>query len=237
MIINCDVAEGMENEEEIFPYIHWANLACGGHAGDEYTITNAMQLAKQFNVQVGLHPSYPDKENFGRKSISITKENLAYSLLKQIDFGINIALKNGVEIKHIKPHGALYNDVAFDTLLINTFLQVIEQANKSWIIVGLSESLFLEQATAFGFKVAHEVFTDRQYHANKTLVSRTIAGSVITNEQDMLEQATNFIKIKPIKTFENTFISQKADTICLHGDGINAVQFAKALHKLLENEK
>ncbi|MFY8129148.1 MAG: 5-oxoprolinase subunit PxpA [Chitinophagaceae bacterium] len=237
MIINCDVAEGIGNEEEIFPCIQWANLACGGHAGDEYTISNAMQLAKQFNVQIGLHPSYPDKENFGRKSMAISKEKLEQSLLQQLNFGVNLALKNGVEVKHIKPHGALYNDVAFDDSLINTFLNVIEQLNKSWIIVGLSESLMLQQAIKRGLKVSHEVFADRRYNANKTLVSRATVGAVITNEKDMLLQAQNFKQNKPIKTLQQTFINLPADTICLHGDGVNAVKFAKVLHKLMVYEK
>lgn len=237
MLINCDVAEGIENEPAIFPYIDWANIACAAHAGSDAIMHNTMLLAKEHNVQVGLHPSYPDKANFGRVVMPLTDKQLAQTLTAQIEKGINIAAQTNVAIKHIKAHGALYNQLSNDERLAHLYLDIVASFNKDWIIVGLSESMFLKIALQKGFTIANEVFADRHYTKEKTLVARTEQNALITSENKMLQQVEQFLKKENILSIDGTEIAINADTICLHGDGANAVNFAKAMHKLITHEK
>jgi len=237
MTINCDMGEGVENEKQLMPFIHSVNIACGGHFGDKKTIKSTMQKAHDHGLKIGLHPSFPDKIHFGRVNVLISEKELKKTLAEQMDLGLEVATSLGVQITHIKPHGGLYNKLAFDAELSYLFLEVLDHYDEEWEIYGLSESLFLEIAQENGYSVQHEVFADRRYNSDKTLVSRSLSNAIILDVDDMVKQAQALITNRGFYSVEGQKIKVKADTICLHGDNENAVLYAKTLYQFIKTIK
>ena len=162
--INCDVGEGLNNERLLMPYITSCNIACGGHAGDIQTMTIAVALSKKYHVKIGAHPSYPDKENFGRESMQISTDALSKSIIDQIQTLEKVVDDAHLKIHHIKPHGALYNDLAKDLSLANTFLDIIQNYSKKYALYSPFESTIAKEAPLRGFNVIYEGFADRNYN-------------------------------------------------------------------------
>ena len=228
--INVDLGEGFGIEQEIMPLIHSCNIACGGHAGNNAEMKRCIVLATKYGVKIGAHPSYPDKENFGRVSIKINNEKLASSLEYQLTNFIKI-LKHPDRLNHVKLHGALYKDCLKDKRLANTFLSVISKCCPNTTIFTIAKSELWRQAKAKGIKVWGEAFLDRTYLKIGQLQDRGEPGAVIQNINNIYMQLESLINEKKVKTSSGKWISIKADTFCLHGDHPNVV---KNLIKLLE---
>jgi UPF0271 protein len=227
--INCDMGEGLANDEAIMPYITSANIACGYHAGDEELMFKTIKRAIENNVKIGAHPSFPDRANFGRANMTLPSNELKKVVRQQIEHLVKIASSLNVEVYHVKPHGALYNMAAKDEKLSHTICDAIESVNPSLIVYGLSGSLFLKVAHERGFKVAHEVFADRTYQEDGTLTPRTSGDALIQDEEVMIEQVLQLVKNQQVITTNGKIIPIKAETLCIHGDGAQALPFAKRI--------
>lgn len=222
--INCDVGEGVGNEKELFPMISSCNIACGGHAGSKETIRWCLELAKEFNVKVGAHPSYPDKENFGRVSMSISDADLIKSIQAQMQLLESVRSKLNTPLHHIKPHGALYNDIAKNEQLSQAFLKSIEAYKDVVYLYVPFNSVVEKLAKKNSYKVRIEAFADRNYNNDLNLVSRKEDNALISNEEEVLKHVLRMAKDNVVKTITNEDIAMNADTYCIHGDTPSALQ-------------
>lgn len=216
MTLNCDLGEGIGNDAALMPYIDEANIACGFHAGDAFTMRETVALCIRHGVKIGAHPSYLDRENFGRKEIELSPEEIYLLVKKQIEILNQIVKTAGGELNHVKPHGALYNTSAKNEVVAKAIAKAVKDVNGDLILFGLKGSLSIEVALAIGLKTAEEAFADRRYESDGSLTPRSQPGACFTEIQDVLDQVEKI----------------KADTWCIHGDGPHAVDFAKALHEL-----
>lgn len=220
--LNCDLGEGKDNDESIMPYITSANIACGFHAGDEQTMRETMRLAKRFGVNAGAHPSWNDRENFGRKEMSVSPEEAEKLVFEQIQILMAIAKEEGVALIHVKPHGALYNQSAKDIELATAIARAVKTISVDLILVGLAGSRSLEAGREMGVRVAAEGFPDRGYNADGSLMSRLLPGALIESPEEVAIHAIELVK------------TGRMDTLCLHGDHPNAAENAKVLRGVLE---
>ncbi len=231
--INCDVGEGVGNEAELFPYISSCNIACGGHAGDANTIRKVMKLARDHGVRVGAHPSYPDKANFGRVPMDVSLEALKESVLEQLNTFEEIADNLNIPISHIKPHGALYNQIASDTELAQWFLEVMTECRMSKRIYAPYGSAIDVLAPSKKIEVSHEVFADRNYDSLGRLVSRSRKDALIIEPEQVLNHILPMIKKGEILSVDGEVIKTKADTFCVHGDTPEAMEILHYLSREL----
>lgn len=235
--LNCDMGEGIGNDAAIIPYITSANIACGYHVGDETTMRETIMLAKKSGVAIGAHPSFLDKENFGRTEMKDVKSQQVYELVTaQLKALHKIVLQCNAHLHHIKPHGALYNMAAKDASLSTAIAHALYDFDKRLILFGLSGSHLISQAKAMGIKTASEVFADRTYQDDGSLTPRTQADALILDEEQSINQVVRMIKKGEVVTTSGKEISIVAETVCLHGDGKNALAFAKAIHTKLKSE-
>ena len=231
--INCDVGEGLDNEAQLLPYISSCNIACGAHAGDTDTITKVALLAKEHHVKVGAHPSYPDKANFGRVAITISREALKESIQSQLRTFQKIMVSNAVQLNHIKPHGALYNVLATDVDTAQTFLEAIKEYKKEVALYVPYNSIIEKEAKQKGFKIIREGFCDRNYNDDLTLVSRKKEKALITQPNEVLKHVLRIIKEEAVETVSGKLKKIKANTLCIHGDSPNAVKILRHLYSEL----
>ena len=231
--INCDLGEGVGNEALILPLISSCNIACGGHAGNTATMRKVIKLAQKNNVRIGAHPSYPDQENFGRLSLNISSKELIKSIREQVKNFAILCNSEKALFHHIKPHGALYNDIAKDKKLARTFLTAILPYKSYLKLYVPYNSAIAEEAKKQGFIVLYEVFLDRNYHQDLSLVSRKEPNALIENPEDVLQHLLNMVKNKQVKTVENLLVSIVADTYCIHGDTSAAYKILTYLHSEL----
>ena len=230
--LNCDMGEGIGNDELIMPYITSANIACGYHAGDEETMRQTILLAKKYNVNIGAHPSFLDRENFGRSEIKKSPEEIYEFVSAQINLLQKIAGYNDATLHHVKPHGALYNMAAKDKQLAHAIAKAIKDIDETLILFGLSNSFLISEAKAIGLKTASEVFADRTYRDDASLTPRSQPNALIQNVEEMIQQVSMMLQGK-VKTVSGKEIPIVAETICIHGDGEHAVEFAKKIYTLL----
>lgn len=229
--INVDVGEGYLIENDLMPLIQSCNIACGGHAGSDIEIIKCISLAKIHQVKIGAHPSYPDKENFGRTSIQIDEKSLAISIENQLISFIR-HLKSLKDLHHIKPHGALYNDCFKDKKIAKIFINVVLKFCPEVILFTLPESELERQAKKKGIKVWREAFLDRGYKENGQLQEREKPGAIISDVNAMYSQLKGLINKNKLQTIKGDWISIKADTICFHGDHPNVLYNIQELLKL-----
>ncbi len=231
------MGEGYPTDALIMPFISSVNIACGSHAGDEETIKNTIKLALQFDVSIGAHPSYPDRENFGRKSIKIADENLTSSIVEQIMLVKSIAESMGTSLKHIKPHGALYNRSAVDERVATIIAKAVKQVDKNLYLYGLPNSESEQAAIREGLIFWKEGFADRTYQSNGSLTPRTEKNAMIEDIDHALHQVIDMITQNKIKPMSGDDIPIQIETICIHGDADKALEFAKHIHLgLIKNE-
>src|SRR5258708_7648607 len=235
--LNCDVAEGIGNEAELMPWISSANIACGYHAGNEELMKSTIELCQKHNVAVGAHPSFPDRENFGRTNMNLPAEKIYQIVAEQLQLIHKIARQLGADLHHVKPHGALYNMAAKDSTLANAIAKAIKDFDAGLILYGLSQSKMIEEAQKLKLQTAHEIFADRTYQPDGSLTPRAKPNALINDDSQALQQAIRFVKEGKVTCISGDQISLKADTICLHGDGVHAVAFAKLIHERLTKEK
>lgn len=233
--INCDVGEGANNEEKLFPLISSCNIACGGHAGDASTMHRVVRLAKVYKVKVGAHPSYPDKKNFGRSSMDIPSEALIQSIQEQIASLVSILRKENIPLHHIKAHGALYNEIAKNTKLAEHFIKAIaDHKNESLIYVPFGSEI-AKSALAQGFSVAYEAFADRNYNNDLSLVSRKHPRALIQYPEAVLEHIVQMVKHHNVGTITGENVKILADTFCIHSDTPSAFEIVSYLSEELPN--
>jgi len=219
--LNCDLGEGIGNDEAVMPYITSANIACGFHAGDEKIMRETIRLAKRFGVNVGAHPSWNDRENFGRKEMSASHDEVEKLIIEQIQILAGIAKEENVTLTHVKPHGALYNQAAKDIELASAIARAVKKSSVDLILVGLAGTKSIEAGREVGIRVAAEGFPDRGYNADGSLMSRSLPGALIESPEEVAEHALNLIK------------KGGMDTLCLHGDHPRAAENAKLLRDVL----
>lgn len=238
--LNCDLGESFGNfkigfDQEVMPYITSANIACGFHAGDPIVMANTVKLARQHNVAVGAHPGFPDLLGFGRREMRLTKEEVTNYIIYQVGALQAFAKAAGVELQHVKPHGALYNMVMKDTVIAKAIVEAIDTVDSRLIVFAVAESELAKAASKAGLRVACEVFADRAYNSDGNLVSRTVAGAVIKDARIVAERAVRMVKEKRVTAMDGkTVESGEVHTICVHGDNLEAVALVKALRKGLE---
>lgn len=233
--LNCDLGEGMATDEEMIALISSANIACGFHAGNEYIMKTTIELCLQYNVAIGAHPSWPDKENFGRTEMQRSPNELYNYILQQLKNIDAITKKMGAKLHHIKPHGALYNQAAKDKTIAATIAKAVKDFDGALILYGLSGSILNSEAQQLGLQTANEVFADRTYTDEGYLTTRSQPNALIEDAATAANQALQLIQQGTLKTTSGNMISVSVDTICLHGDGKHAVEFCKTIHEQLKN--
>jgi 5-oxoprolinase (ATP-hydrolysing) subunit A len=232
--LNCDLGEGLRTDEQIIPLISSANIACGYHAGDINTMKRTIELCLKHRVAIGAHPSWPDKENFGRTAMQMNAEEIYDIVTAQLFTIAQLAKEQGAVLHHVKPHGALYNQSAKDRTIAAATAKAVYNFDPTLVLFGLSGSISLTEATALGLHTAHEVFADRTYREDGSLTPRSQPNALITDEQLSLQQVLQMINTNTVTSVTGTIITIKADTICIHGDGSNAVAFAKTISSALK---
>lgn len=236
MDINCDMGEGIGNDELIMPFISSANIACCYHAGDVATIKETIALCIKYGVAVGVHPSFYDRDNFGRQEMDLPVDELYDLVTQQLIIFSEVASLFEVKINHVKPHGALYNMAAKDPVMADTIAKAVKGFDNNLIVVGLSGSHAIEQAKTAGLKTASEVFADRTYQDDGSLTPRTQSGALIENTDSAIQQVLQMINEGTVTTITGKKIPIMAETICIHGDGKQAVEFAKAVNKAVNKK-
>lgn len=228
--LNCDMGEKIGNDEATMPYITSANIACGFHAGDEISMRATVRLAKRYGVAVGAHPSWRDVEGFGRRQMSLPPDEVEALVLYQIGALYAIAKVEGMELYHVKPHGALYNQAAQDMILANAIARAVRRFSVDLILVGLAGSGLIAAGVDAGLRVANEGFPDRNYNPDGTLVSRKLVGSVIELPEDVAARAVRLVQ----EGIDFSGQRVRVDTLCLHGDHPHASQNAELVRETLE---
>jgi UPF0271 protein len=233
--INCDMGEGIGNDEFIMPYISSANIACGYHAGDEKTMKETVELCKKYSVAVGAHPSYPDRENFGRTDMLLHPGEIYELIVKQINCMEKIAAAADVPLHHVKPHGALYNMAARDKGLAPFVALAIIDTNSKYLLYGLSGSSLVKEGKNLGLKTVNEVFADRTYKNDGSLSPRNKPWCIDRKYRcPPVAQVLQMVKEGTVTSVTGKKVPIVAETICIHGDGEHAVEFAKAIHGALK---
>jgi UPF0271 protein len=210
--LSADLGEGSEGEDEIWPLITSANVACGGHVGDEQTMRDAARRAREHNVRLGAHPSYPDRENFGRKTLALEPEELRVSLIAQLN-----ALRAFAEIEHVKPHGALYNDAHKSRALADVIVEAMRDVDPALALVAPDRSQMAAAARAAGMRVIREAFADRRYEPDGALTPRSVPGSTLTIDE-AAAQAKLLASERAAIARDGSRIAIELDTICIHAD-------------------
>lgn len=231
LTINCDLGEGMGDDAAIMPFIQSANIACGFHAGDMETMRSTIADCMQHGVAIGAHPSFYDRENFGRKEFDLPVHELYELMIQQLLLINDMAESLGALLQHVKPHGALYNLAARDIITARCIARAVKDFDSRLTLVGLSGSHAITEAAIMGLSTASEVFADRTYQDDGSLTPRTLPGALITDAEQMLKQVDQIVKERTVTTLNGTIIPLHADTICIHGDGSHALTFAKAIHQ------
>lgn len=230
--INCDIGEGVGNEKELMPFIQYGNIACGGHAGNSDSMTEMVQLAIKNKVLIGAHPSYPDRLNFGRKPVFIKELELIKSIRSQIDQLIEVAKKNEAKLWHIKPHGALYNDIAKSESLAQVFIEAITSYKSDMTLFVPYRSAIERLARENNFSILYEAFADRNYNDDLSLVTRSDNNALIVDAQSVVKHIEEIVKTGKVNTVNNKKIEIKADTFCVHADTENAIGIVKEIHNM-----
>jgi len=232
--INSDLGESFGNykcgkDEEVLKYISSANIACGFHAGDPSILSKTIIMAKRNNVKIGAHLGYPDLLGFGRRAMEISKEDLQNYIVYQLG-AISAFLKlNGLELQHVKPHGAMMHFFEEDIENANILADIIFRFNKDLIIVGISGGEVIKAARSKGLKYAEEIYADRAYQSNGKLVPRSKKNAIVSDKNLAVRRVLRMIKEGKVETEDGIDIKVKADTICVHGDTEFALDFVKLL--------
>ena len=233
--INCDLGEGLNNEHIIMPLINSCNIACGGHAGNNQSMIECVEIATRNNLQIGAHPSYPDRLNFGRKKIDISTSEFSFSIINQIKSLEQIVSSYGKQINHIKAHGALYNEMIHDLDTADFYLDTIKDYKEKYSLYVPYQSEIEILALKRGFKIIYEVFADRNYNDDLSLVSRDKELALINNPKEVIKHITSIIQSNIVKTVSGNTHKIKFDTFCVHSDTNNSIEILKEINKVFKN--
>lgn len=234
--INCDMGEELNNEAALMPFIYSANIACGTHAGNQEIMRHVIALCLQYDVHIGAHPSFADRKNFGRIEMQLPLADLYTLVTEQLQLINGIVIELGAKLHHVKPHGALYNMAAKNSVLANVIATAVKDFDPALVYYGLSGSVMVTEANKAGLQTFNEVFADRTYQDDGTLTPRIHPNALITDESKVQQQVKKFVNENTVTTTTGKDIFIQADTICIHGDGAHAVDFAKAVFKQLHEQ-
>ncbi|WP_178841256.1 LamB/YcsF family protein [uncultured Treponema sp.] len=239
--LNCDLGESFGNytlglDGEVIKFVSSANVACGFHASDPLVMQKTVKMAKEAGVAVGAHPGYPDLVGFGRRNLNVQPAELKAMVQYQIGALKAFCQAEKIGLQHVKPHGAMYNMAAKDEKLALAIAEGIAEIDPSLILLGLSGSEMLKAAEKLGLKAKKEVFADRAYEEDGTLVARTKPGAMILNEDEAIERVLGMIKFGKVKAVTGREIGIEADSVCVHGDSPKALEFVKKINAALSGE-
>lgn len=234
--LNADLGEGCGNDEALLALISSANIACGWHAGDAATMVQTVKWALAHGVAIGAHPSYPDRENFGRTEMQRDPEHVYADVLYQIGALDAIVRAQGGVLHHVKPHGALYNQAVRDPALARAIVRAVRDFDADLVFFGLAGSQMIDVAKEAGLRVKQEVFADRGYNPDGTLVKRGTPGALHEDEEVALDQTLTMVREQRVRAIDGTWVPIQAETVCLHGDGAHALAFARRIRERLGAE-
>ena len=234
--LNADLGEGAGHDDELLELVTSASIACGFHAGDADTIHRSIETAREHAVAVGAHPSLFDRENFGRKELPVTPEEVFDAVTYQLGVFQAIAEGAGVRPSHVKPHGALYNMAARDEKIAGAIARAITSTDRTLVLFAPDGSALARVAEAGGLKIAREVFADRNYLADGTLVPRTRLDALLRDPVEAAARVLRMLREDKVRSVDGVDIDVQAETVCVHGDTPGAVEFARALRAQLKNE-
>lgn len=236
--LNCDMGESfgawrMGSDAALMDYVSSINVACGFHAGDASTMRQTVKTAIEKNVHIGAHPGFPDLQGFGRREMKMSSEEIYDIVLYQISALKGICQASGARLHHVKPHGALYNQAAKDARMAQAIVRAVRAVDESLIFYGLSGSFLISEAEKAGLKTASEVFADRTYQTDGNLTARNAPGALIEDTERAVGQILQMIQTQTVTAAGGEKIPIKAETVCLHGDGEHALEFAEAVRAAL----
>jgi len=232
--INCDVGEGMENEAALMPHISSCNIACGGHAGTIDIIDTTIQLAQQYAVKIGAHPSFPDTTNFGRKILEMSPDALQKSIEKQLNLMCERLAILDAKLHHVKAHGALYNLSAIDEVTAKVLVKAIKNTTDEVFLYVPYNSVIERIALQNNIKVIYEAFADRNYNDDLSLVSRSKKNALISDEAAVFKHVYTMVTNQKVTTISGLEVAIKAHTFCVHGDHPQAILLVENLVKSLQ---
>jgi 5-oxoprolinase (ATP-hydrolysing) subunit A len=228
--LNADVGEGMD-DTALMPLLSSANIACGGHAGDDDSLRRTIQLALQYGVQPGAHPSYEDRENFGRLAVDVAPSVLEGQVAKQVERAWRAAREAGARLAHVKPHGALYHRAAESLEVAMAVALGAQRVDPTLVLVGSPGGLLLRAGAELGMSVAAEGFADRRYLADGRLVPRSRADALITDPEEAAAQALSMVKERWVRAVDGAQVALSVQTLCIHGDTPSAPAIARRLRE------
>jgi UPF0271 protein len=234
--LNADLGEGAGHDAELFELISSANIATGFHAGDSDTMHAAVSAAKEHGVAVGAHPSFFDRENFGRKELNVTNQEVFDAVAYQLGIFQAIASAVGVQPNHVKPHGALYNMAVRDKRLADAIARAIEAVDPKLILFAPDNSELARAGEAHSLQIAREIFADRSYLNDGWLVPRTRPDALLRDPKEAAQRVLRMLREGKVRSVEDRDVEVQGETICVHGDTPRAVEFARELRIQLESE-
>lgn len=239
--LNCDMGESfgnyrLGNDEEILNYVSAANIACGYHAGDPSVMRKTVRLALQKGVAIGAHPGLPDLAGFGRREMAIAPQEVYNLILYQLGALWAIAKAEGGTLKHVKPHGALYNMAANKPQLAQAIAEAVYTLEPELILYGLAGSELIKEGKKIGLRTAQEVFSDRTYQQDGRLTPRIHPDALITDPAAAVDQVMGMIQNGNVTSLQGTLVPIQVDTVCIHGDGSHALAFAQLIHDTLKEK-
>jgi len=237
--LNCDMGESfgawrMGCDEKLMDYVSSVNIACGFHAGDPSVIRKTVELAIRKNVAIGAHPSFPDLQGFGRREMKMSEQEIFDIVLYQVSALKGICEAFGGKLHHVKPHGALYNQAAKNPSVARAIAEAVKAIDSSLVFYGLSGSHLVAEASKIGLRTASEVFADRTYQPDGTLTPRHFQNALVKNTAEAIKQVLQIVKTQTVTATNGEVISLTAETVCIHGDSENALEFAIAINSELQ---
>lgn len=234
--LNADLGEGCAHDEELLDLVSSANIACGWHAGDATTMRQCVRWAIDKGVAIGAHPSFPDRENFGRSTMHLPREQIVAGMLYQLGALAAIVKAEGGRLSHVKPHGQLYNQAVKEPELADALCEAVRLFDPSLRFFGLAGSGMIDAARQAGLVPVEEVFADRGYQPDGSLVPRSQPGALIEQEEQSLAQTLSLVRDHRVTAIDGSVVPVNAQTVCLHGDGPHAVLFARRIRGALAHE-
>jgi 5-oxoprolinase (ATP-hydrolysing) subunit A len=237
--LNADIGEcvGEANHDaELVPLLSSASIACGFHAGDPGSMAQSVALCRRHGVAIGAHPSYPDREGFGRRALPLSPEEIYHAVLYQVGALAAIAHAQQLRLAHVKPHGALYTRAAVERQVAEAIARAVRDADPGLALVGLANSALPDAARALGLRAVAEGFADRRYTTSGLLLSRAHAAALIEDAVQAEAQALAMVREGCVRAVDSSTVAIDVDTVCLHGDGAHALAFAHRLRQALARE-
>ena len=239
--LNCDLGESygtykLGNDEAILPFVTSANIACGFHAGDPAVMKKTVRLALQHQVAIGAHPGLPDLVGFGRREMAVSPEEAFDMTVYQIGALAGFVKAEGGALHHVKPHGALYNMAAVTPALAEAIAEAVYRVDPELVLYGLAGSALIKAGQKLGLRTANEVFADRTYQPDGSLTSRRLPNALLSDPQEAIQQVVRMVKEGKVRAQSGSDVAIQADTVCIHGDGAHAVEFAQQISQVLKSE-